>query len=125
VTDEDLAVGLYVVMRNSFAVRDDARLQWTCPVACFAGMFRVLRRAGLTRRGGGKRNKVVAVKRILERAGLIECLDRRRRKGVGHKYTIGPNHWRYGEFVRFSQGVRVRYVRDEGAAAQVEESFLR
>lgn len=116
ITDEDLAIGLYVVMRNSFAVADDPRWQYSCPYEAFSGMFRALREEGVTRRGGADRNKIKAIKGILHRARLMECVDSRYvhgdHWGVGMKYTLGPTCWRHAEFVRFSQNIRVIYVAD-------------
>ncbi|MEI8194361.1 MAG: hypothetical protein WCI73_00475 [Phycisphaerae bacterium] len=126
ITDEDLAVGLYLVTRNSFAVADTARQQWTCPTQSFADMFSRLQSVGLTDRGGGNRNKIVAIKTILEQAGLITCIDRgwkhcpdNPKAGLGKKYTIGRNHWRYSEFIRFSQDIAVEYIRT-GSPSAVE-----
>lgn len=116
ITDEDLAIGLYVVMRNSFSVAEDARQQYSCPNRAFSGMFNALKREGVTKRGGANPNKVVAIKVILRRARLIECVDSDYiygdNWGVGMKYTIGPCCWRHGEFVRFSQHIRVVYVEE-------------
>lgn len=105
IVDEDLAIGLYTVMLNSFTVHPVPYLQFTCPNNCISGMFRALRVAGVTLRGAQKPSKVVAIKTILERAELIKCIDQtwvnigwRRR---GKKYTIGPAHWRYQEWQRF------------------------
>ena len=113
ITEEDLAVGLFLVQRNSFAVQDDARLQWTVPVNAFPGIFAALCSAKLINRRCN-RNKAIALKGILQRAGLIECIDNKYKPaggyGIGKKYTIGHNHWRFAEFVRFSQGLHVEYV---------------
>ena len=114
ITNEDLAIGLYTVMRNSFGIAEDARWQYSCPVTAISGMFKTLKAEKVTSRGGAMPNKVVAIKAILERARLIECVDSRYiygdHWGVAKKYTVGPACWRYGEFVRFSQNVSVVYV---------------
>ena len=125
--DEDLAIGLYVVQRNSFKVQDDPKHQFTCEYGSFAGMAEALKAAGLTSRLFGNRNKTFAVKQILERAGLIECIDRQYvaagpHDGVGQKFTVGPNHWRYAEFVRWAEGIRVEYVRAGAGVKQRTKS---
>jgi hypothetical protein len=116
VTNEDLAIGLYVVMRNSFSVSDDPRRQYSCPSTAFSEMFSKLKKEGVTKRGGADRNKIVAIKTILSRARLIECVDsdyvHGDHWGVGKKFTLGPTCWRHAEFVRFSQSIAVTYVAD-------------
>ena len=123
INDEDLAIGLYVIQRNSFSIADSPRNQWSCPNNCFTEMFDRLQKAGLTERKGTNRNKLVAIKTILVRAGLADCLDDQwehhgdGRAGVGKKYVIGRNHWRYAHFVQFSEDVTVEYVGRKQQAA--------
>lgn len=110
ISDEDLAVGLYLVTRNSFSIRDEPRHQFTCPQVAFVGMAETLKVGSL-----GNRNKVVGLKVILERAGLITCVDpgyifAGNSSGAGKKYVCGPAHWRHAEFVRFSKGIDFEYV---------------
>lgn len=122
INDEDLAIGLYVVMRNSFSVAEDARRQYSCPKKAFSGMFRTLKEARVTKRGGADPNKIVAIKVILNRARLIECVDsgyiHGDRWGVGMKYTLGPSCWRHAEFIRFAENINVVYVSDIREAAK-------
>lgn len=111
VTDEDLAIALYTYTRISFSVSETPRRQWTAGYEAIKGMFSKLAAEGLTERGCGNRNKGVALKTILERAGLVECFDSKwvsagKQFGISKKYTIGPKHWRYGEFVRFAESIQ-------------------
>lgn len=104
VTDEDLAIGLYVVTLNSFAVHAVHQRQFSCPIKCFMAMFETLEPQ--TKRSGRRPNKIVAVKRNLEGAGLIECVNRGyvvggAAKGVGQKFVVGSKHWRRDEFEAF------------------------
>ncbi len=127
ISDEDLAIGLYLVQRNSFGIADTPKLQYTCPNNAFTKMFDTLRVDGLTSRCGKNRRKLVAIKTILERAKLIECVDAEwvhygdGRAGLGKKYTIGRNHWRYADFVRFSEDVPVVYVKPSLNSSQDPE----
>ncbi|QOV90653.1 hypothetical protein [Humisphaera borealis] len=116
ISDEDLAVALYVVQRNSFGIADRPIQQFTCGYEAFAGMFRELKAEGVIRRGGCDRNKIAAMKAILVRAGLIQCVDpgyiaAGKRRGVCMKYTIGPKHWRYAAFNVYRETVEVKFIR--------------
>jgi hypothetical protein len=116
ITDEDLAIALFVVQCNSFRVYDDERQQWSCPRKAFGGMFQALQKQKLTKRGCSNLNKSVALKVILQRSGLIECVDadyvHGEHFGVGKKYTIGPTHWRYQQFCRWSENIKLVLVKD-------------
>jgi hypothetical protein len=122
-TDEDLAIGLYVVTRASFSLHDDPALQWTVGHSAVIGMFDALRADGATQRRCPDRNKSGAILRALERAELIECLDRRYKpagkRGICRKWTVGPAHPRYAAFVRFSETVRVVYIGSGGPSISV------
>lgn len=92
ITDEDLAVALYVVERNSRPANRREKWKGTCGYDAFRGMFRELKNAGVISRGFN-RNKVTALKLILQRAGLIDCTDSRyipagKGRGVAMKYSV-------------------------------------
>lgn len=113
-TDEDFAVALYTITIDSFTKHDDSRRQWTVGTNSIMVMFRTLSEAKAIDRGCN-RNKATALKQILEAAGLIECIDRKwvsTKDGTGicKKWTIGTNHPRYAEFVRFAEEITVTYV---------------
>jgi hypothetical protein len=116
IIDEDLSIALYTIQRNSFRIYDDPRQQWSIPNAVISSMFIALKKAKLTTRGCSNLNKCVALKTILERARLIECVDLQYvhgdHWGVGKKYTIGPSHWRYHQFLKWSQPIHLLLVRD-------------
>lgn len=109
VTEEDLAVALHVVECASFERKGDRNQQWTCPNARIIGAFRKLASEGrLTTTGNAKggcdRPKAVALKLILQRAGLVEVIDgsyrvgtRRRRRG-GMTSEVLINNTCVGEF---------------------------
>ena len=85
-------------------------------------MAEALKEEGLTKRSFGNRNKVSACKIILESSGLIDCIDREwiysgKQTGISQKYTIGKNHWRYQEFVLWSQDIQVKYIVKKEVAA--------
>ena len=116
-TDEDLAVGLWVVTKGSFEVKEDVRRQWTCPGNSFTDMFKVLKEEGVVDRGCTRTDKVASIKAVLERAGLALCIDDgyrfcpdRKDLGVGKKYVVGPNHWRWDEFLEFAKDVSVVWI---------------
>ncbi len=92
ISDEDLAVGLYVIELASFERKDNRNHQWTVPNSRIEAMFRKLRDGDTERsdslvnntcvvahemkvQRGCNREKAVAIKLILERAGLVECID--------------------------------------------------
>ena len=92
ITDQDLMVVLYLVVKGSFAGRFD------CSNASIEQMFKKLKAEGVIKRSCD-RHKAIACKDILMRAGLIVCVNRGYKVGVrGKQYAIGPNHPRYGEF---------------------------
>ncbi|HUO08570.1 MAG TPA: hypothetical protein VM008_09750 [Phycisphaerae bacterium] len=102
-TDEDLAIGLYCVERNSFHVWDKPARQYSMAQGSLQGMFRALQAAGLTMRGCNA-NKEVAIKKILRLAGLLHYVDRGYRVGsFGQKIVIGPNHPRHDEWRLFQE----------------------
>ena len=105
IADEDLAIALWVVTSASFKNVEDKRKQFGCPNKWFIAAFEMLRKAGVTKRGCKDPKKLSSIKLVLERAGLIRCLDPsfsfvpgRPELGRGKKYAIGPAHPRYAEW---------------------------
>jgi len=114
-SDEVLAVHLYVVQKTSFYINDHPRRQWTCPNDSVIAMFGMLANAGVIAAHTVTRKTIAASKAVLERAGLVECIDQNYRpggkiRGIGKKYTIGPAHSRYTELQRFKHNVQVEYA---------------
>ena len=96
ITNEDLAIVLYVIERNSLSVSNRENWQGTCGNQAIIGMFKSLREAGRTQRGCNL-NKAVASKRILEAAGLVKCEDSKwtyagPARGICKKYGLGEAH---------------------------------
>ncbi|HWE95739.1 MAG TPA: hypothetical protein VG269_17375 [Tepidisphaeraceae bacterium] len=117
VSAEDLCIALYAYTVNSFQTHENPRRQWSIGYDAIMQMFEKLNAEGLTDRTCKRRNKILAIRTTLLDAGLIECLDRRYipskdGTGVAQKYSIGRHHWRYAEFVKFANGVKVEYVGD-------------
>lgn len=97
ITDEDLAIALHVVELASFERKINRNQQWTLPNARLIGTFRRLKdegqdtlinntcvpaRSERKNEGAGcNRQKAVALKLILTRAGLAECIDESYRPG--------------------------------------------
>lgn len=125
ITDEDLAIALYEFHIASFSRHDRPEEQWTVGNEAVIGMFRRLKEAGATSRGCAEPNKAVALKTILLRANLIECLDSKYipagGKGISKKYTISTNHWLYSRWVAWAETVRVKKV-DQIMEAKAERS---
>ena len=102
----DLAIALYTVEVNAFQMHEKPEQMYSCGNKAFEGMFKKLSEEESIGDRGCNRHKVVAMKLILQRAGLIEYLDHgympaalsRRRIGVGKKIGVGPNHPRRKEF---------------------------
>jgi hypothetical protein len=96
ITDEDLAVALYCVTKGAFRGHSE------CGNKSIQNMFDTLKAGGVIDRGC-IRHKAVALKAILERAGLIVCHNSRYRfgpdvLGKSKEYVIGPNHPGFAEF---------------------------
>ncbi|MDB5294613.1 MAG: hypothetical protein JWO31_596 [Phycisphaerales bacterium] len=110
---EALAVVLFVVTKGSFVRRAYAVDQWTAGVESIRGAFGGLKAARAYQGPIPGTPGLVAAKRVLERAGLIACVDRTYNaraaggRGVSKKYSVGPSHPRYAEFVEWSAGVEV------------------
>jgi hypothetical protein len=109
---EDLAIYLFAVENRSFSIADHPRRQWTCNYDFVSKMFSSLK--SVTGRGGANRNKLKAIRDILEPAGLIECLDRgyvaTGHTGVCQKWVVGDRHPRFVEWVRFADDLRFEKV---------------
>lgn len=104
---EDLAIVLWVVVIASFECVEDKRKQFGCPGKRFVGAFRALRALKLTTRGCTMSTKLCSIKVVLQRAGLIQCLDEgyffvpgNPNAGRGKKYAIGPTHPLYDEWYK-------------------------
>lgn len=114
ITDEDLAIALYTFHVASFTRHERPQEQWTVGNGAIKGMFEALKRAGITTRGCRNVNKQVALKTILSRSGLVECFDSKYvpadGNGIAKKYTIGPSHWLYAQWVRWAESVPVKKV---------------
>lgn len=100
-TDIDLAVGLWVVEKASFEIAPKPVQQFGVPNKRIQAAIQSLAEAGeIDRDCGSSPKKATAIKRALEAAGLIQCIDAGYRFGTnGHgcarKFVVGPNHpWR-------------------------------
>lgn len=113
ITDEDLAIGLALVTANAFDRCPNPNRQYTLSTMAFPAWFQSLKAADLTRRGCN-RNKATAIKLILERAGLIQCIDRDvvagGRSGISQKWAVGPRHESYPQWLEFSRETPVVVV---------------
>jgi hypothetical protein len=104
ITLEDLAVAQYVVRKESFTTKSDrnSKRQFTFGIKSIMDMFSTLHsNRAITRRCSD--GKAVALRIILEQAGLIVCVDRNYvvggpKRGIGRKFVIGPNDPRFQEF---------------------------
>jgi hypothetical protein len=108
ITSEDLAIYLYSVESRSFSIADAPRLQFTCNYDFVATMFTALK--AVTHRGGSNRNKLKAIRDVLESAGLIECNNRGyvptgKKSGICQKWVVGPRHPRYAEWRAFASAM--------------------
>ena len=122
-TNEDIALALYAITLNSFAKQDSAIKQYCVPLAAFSGVVEHLRNEGLTDRAMNRRNKIKGCKTILERSGLIQCLDdsyrfsicpisgeRDKDYGVGKKYVPSVNHPMFERWCRWAENVEVKLI---------------
>lgn len=126
ITDEDLAIALFVVTAGSFTKHAEPEMQWTIGHAAVIGMFARLRNDGETTATCSNRHKSCALLGILQRARLIELLDSgyvpSGGSGISRKWIIGTNHPRAQEFRQWSQCVSYSRVADRPVPA-VERSF--
>ena len=132
ISDIDLAVGLYVVEVNAFELHRDPDLRYTCGNEAFGGMFFALSGKQVIGKRACGREKAGALKRVLEAAGLIQCLDRKwvpkglskRGKGTSQKWGPGVGHPRHGEFQFVLKHQPVVRVGVRAAAACEPEDVL-
>lgn len=100
-TDIDLAVGLWVLEKASFEIAPKPVQQFGVPNKRIQSAIQSLAEAGeIDRDCGSSPKKATAIKRALEAAGLIQCIDAGYRFGThgygcARKFVIGPSHpWR-------------------------------
>lgn len=118
VAEEEVAVALYLLTRNSFARQRDVDHQWTFGYDAIQAMFHELLGHGV------KREKIPLIKSLLVASGLADCFDPAYqvgvggRKGIAIKYHIGKRHPRYVEFLRHceSHGIHVRRAAEQREA---------
>jgi hypothetical protein len=117
IPDEHLAVLLWVVTQVSFEKADHPVRQFGCPNDRVIAAFQKLSQEGLVAGGCRMSSKISAMKRILEGAQLIQCVDRGYRfcpgrpgSGVGKKYAAGASHPRHAEWLQFRATVEVRHI---------------
>lgn len=107
-TDEELAVVLHLIERESLRRHPQPTLQYTLPNNAIIAMFQTLQRP-LQGSDGAVRNKLAVMKWALVKSGLAEMVDEGWSHGYGgdekrgKKFSIGPRHPRYAECERSRQ----------------------